>query len=58
MSLKHVPELLELLEFLSDPSPQVRRIALAELLYVMIYTRRNLLTLTFLQQTVYCSREE
>lgn len=32
MSLKHVPELLELLEFLSDPSPQVRRIALAELL--------------------------
>lgn len=34
MSLKHIPELLELLGFLSDPSPQVRRIALASLLFV------------------------
>lgn len=32
MSLKHIPELLEILGFLYDPQPQVRRIALASLL--------------------------
>ncbi|KAL8276156.1 hypothetical protein RQP46_011450 [Phenoliferia psychrophenolica] len=30
--MSHVPQLLELLAFLKDPNPQVRRIALAELL--------------------------
>lgn len=34
MSLKHLPQLTELFGFLSDGSPQVRRIALAELLCV------------------------
>lgn len=35
MSLKHIPLVLELLGFLSDGQPQVRRIALARLLYVI-----------------------
>lgn len=39
--MSHVPQLLELLAFLKDPNPQVRRIALAELLCVPSLARRE-----------------